>query len=192
MDYKIILYVFFGILPSLIWLFYYLRKDVHPESNPMVLKIFLWGAVITLPVFFVQIGLATLLAKININPLATSIIYWFIVISATEEIFKYLVVRQKILNSPALDEPLDIILFMIITALGFASLENILYLFSPIDQLSFNDVVNRTVIISFIRFVGATFLHTLCSGMIGYYIALSICETQKKTRYACILTIIFV
>lgn len=183
MDFKIILYFVFGILPSLTWLSYYLRKDVHPESNSMIVKIFLWGAVITLPVFFVQIGLATLLAMANVNPLATSIIYWFIVISATEEIFKYLVVRQKILNSPDLDEPLDIMLFMVIAALGFAALENILYLFSPIDQLSFNDIINRTVIISFIRFIGATFLHTLCSGMIGYYIALSICKPQKRTAY---------
>lgn len=183
MDYKIILYIIFGILPSLAWLSYYLRKDAHPESNSAVLKTFLWGAVITLPVFFAQIGLATLLAKININPLVTSLIYWFIVISATEEIFKYLVVRQKIFNSPDLDEPLDIMLFMVITALGFAAVENILYLFAPTDQLSFNDVMNRTIIISLIRFVGATFLHTLCSGMIGYCIALSIYETKKRIIY---------
>ena len=61
-----------------------------------------------------------------------------------------------------------------------AALENVLYLFSPTDSLSFNDIINRTVIISFIRFVGATFLHTLCSGLIGYFLAVSFRETKRR------------
>ncbi|MEK7665189.1 MAG: PrsW family intramembrane metalloprotease [Patescibacteria group bacterium] len=182
MDFKIILYIIFGILPSLTWLFYYLRKDVHPESNSQIIKIFLWGALITLPVFFTQIWLSDLLKnfEFQLPPLAISIIYWFFIIAFTEEFFKYLVVRQKIINNKELDEPLDIMLYMVISALGFAALENILYLLSPIDNLSFNDIVNRTIIISFIRFVGATFLHTLCSGLVGYFLAISICETKNK------------
>ncbi|TSC94639.1 MAG: hypothetical protein CEN87_360 [Parcubacteria group bacterium Licking1014_1] len=182
MDYKIILYIIFGILPSLTWLFYYLRKDVHPESNIMIIKIFLWGALVTLPVFFVQIGFTTLLSKFGpyLSPIIVSLIYWFLIISLTEEFFKYLVVRGKIINNKALDEPLDIMLYMIIAALGFAALENVLYLFSPADQLSLNEIINRTVIISFIRFVGATFLHTLCSGVVGYFLAISFREAKKR------------
>ncbi len=185
MDYKIILYIIFGILPSLTWLSYYLRKDVHPESNKMVLKIFLWGALVTLPVFFVQIWFAALLNKFgpNLSPVIISLIYWFLIISFTEEIFKYLVIRTKVLNSPELDEPLDIMLYMVIAALGFAALENILYLFAPTDQLTLNDIINRTVLVSFIRFIGATFLHTLSSGILGYFIALSIYKTEKKLKY---------
>lgn len=182
MDFKIILYIIFGILPSLTWLSYYLKKDIHPESNRMIIKIFLWGAVITVPVFFVQMGFAIALSKFSaqLSPLVVSLIYWFLIISFTEEFFKYLVVRQKIINNKELDEPLDIMLYMVIAALGFAALENILYMFSPVDTLSFNDIINRTVIISFIRFIGATFLHTLCSGLIGYFLAISFCETKKR------------
>lgn len=182
MDFKIILYIVFGILPSLTWLFYYLRKDVHPESNRMIIKIFLWGAAITVPVFFVQIGLTTALNKFgtHLSQLAISLIYWFLIISFTEEFFKYLVIRKKIINSKELDEPLDIMLYMVIAALGFAALENVLYLFSPVDNLSFNEIINRTVVISFIRFIGATFLHTLCSGLIGYFLAIYFCETKKR------------
>ena len=73
MDYYIIIYIIFGVLPSLTWLSYYLRKDVHPEPKKMVLKIFLWGALITIPVFFVQIGLAKLLTLgIDIQQYVTS------------------------------------------------------------------------------------------------------------------------
>ncbi|MEK7541145.1 MAG: PrsW family intramembrane metalloprotease [Patescibacteria group bacterium] len=182
MDYKIILYIFFGILPALVWLSYYLRKDVHPEPKLMVLKVFLWGAFITLPVFLAQLGLSALLAELNLPTFVVSLLYWFVVIALTEEFFKYLVVRGKVFNDCNLDEPLDIMLYMIISALGFAALENILYLFSPANNLSFNQVLNNTIIISFVRFIGATFLHTLASGTLGYFLALSFYETKNKTR----------
>jgi RsiW-degrading membrane proteinase PrsW (M82 family) len=180
MDYRIILYIIFGILPSLTWLSYYLRRDAHPEPKRMILKIFLWGAVITIPVFFVQIGLAYLLDKTSISPFLSSLIYWFLVISLTEEIFKYLVVKMKVLNSPHMDEPMDIVIYMIVVALGFAALENILYLFAPAGQFSFNVFISRTLIISFIRFIGATFLHTLCSAVIGYALAISYCDEKNR------------
>ena len=180
MDYSIIIYIIFGIVPSLIWLFYYLRKDVHPEPKGMVLKIFLWGALITLPVFFVQIGLLCVLNRININTLMRDIIYWFFIISFSEEFFKYLVARIKVVNSPHLDEPLDIMLYTVIAALGFAAVENILYLFVPAEQISFNQLIDRALIISLIRFIGAIFLHTLCSAVIGYSMAISFCEVKMK------------
>jgi len=180
MDYTIIIYIIFGLLPSLTWLSYYLRKDIHPEPKKAIVKIFLWGALITIPVFFVQLGLASLLAKINVSVFITSLIYWFIIISFTEEFFKYLVIRLKIINSPDLDEPLDLMLYMVVAALGFAALENILYLFTPVEAMSFNQIMDRTLIITFIRFIGATFLHTLCSAVIGYAIAISFCDVKRK------------
>jgi len=180
MDYKIILYIVFGLIPSLTWLFYYLRKDVHPESKKMILKIFGWGALVTVPVFFTQIFLAKTLQQMALDGLVYSIIYWFIVISFTEEIFKFLVVKFRVLANPEFDEPVDTMIYMVIVALGFAGLENMLYLFSPAESLPFAEVVNRTVVISFVRFIGATFLHTLCSAVIGYFLALSFRDTKNR------------
>jgi len=179
MDYTIIIYVLFGILPSLMWLFYYLRKDLHPEPKRMILSIFLWGALITLPVFFIQIGLKTLLDQFQLSLIVFEIIYWFLIISLSEEFFKYLVVKLKVMGNACLDEPLDIMLYMVVAALGFTAIENILYLFAPGANMSFDELISRTLIISLIRFVGATFLHTLCSAVIGYAIAIS-CMDQKN------------
>ncbi len=180
MDYNIIIYIIFGILPSLTWLSYYLRKDTHPEPKKMILMIFFWGALATLPVFFVQIGLKFILDQINISPLVHELIYWFLIIALSEEFFKYLIIRAKVINSPHLDEPLDVMLYMVIAALGFAALENILYLFAPEGQMSFNQLISRTLIVDFIRFIGATFLHTLCSAVVGYSLAISFCEVKIK------------
>jgi hypothetical protein len=38
------------------------------------------------------------------------------------------------------------------------------------------------VFISFLRFIGAVFLHTLCSGSFGYFLSLSFFETKRKTQ----------
>ena len=50
-------YIILGILPSLIWLAFYLKKDVHPEPKSEVLKIFFYGALVTIPAFFLEKGL---------------------------------------------------------------------------------------------------------------------------------------
>lgn len=181
MAYVIILYIIFGLLPSLAWLFYYLKKDIHPEPKATIIKIFLWGAFITIPVFFTQIGLSKLLDKTNFNPFIVSVIHWFLIIAFIEEFFKFLVVKLKAIKSPDLDEPIDIVIYMIVVALGFAAVENMLYLFAPVGEASLNAIISRTLIITFIRFVGATFLHTLCSAIIGY--SLVIAYKDQKNRF---------
>jgi RsiW-degrading membrane proteinase PrsW (M82 family) len=69
---------------------------------------------------------------------------------------------------------------MVVAALGFAAVENIIYLFSPIDQISLQEILKWTLGVSFVRFIGATFLHTLCSAVIGYTLAMSFCQNNKK------------
>ena len=39
------LYLVFGVLPSIIWLLFFLREDAHPESNRMILKVFFYGII---------------------------------------------------------------------------------------------------------------------------------------------------
>ena len=176
MYHNVLIYVFFGILPSLVWLAYYLTKDLHPEPKRMIIKIFLWGALITVPVYFVEKGIESLLYMANLSPASFNILYWFVAIGFTEEFFKYLVVRAKVVNSPHLDEPLDIMLYMVVAALGFAAVENVLYLFLSVGQIS----LDSTLTLDVIRFIGAVFLHTLCSAVIGYSMAISFCQAKRK------------
>ena len=187
--YRLILYIIFGIIPSIIWLLYYLKKDLHPEPKKMILKVFLFGMLVTVPVFFIEMGLASFLKQLQPFPLFTAypwvndVLKWFIVIALTEELLKYLVVKLAVFSSYELDEPLDIMLYMVVGALGFAALENILYLFSPIDGLSFQAVLQTTAMVSFIRFIGATFLHTLCSALLGYFLVLSFMHIKRKMLF---------
>lgn len=177
MNYYLLL--IFGLAPSIIWLSFFLRKDSHPESNRMILKIFFFGALITLIAGLAETGIASGLANwIKTYPFLFFILYIFLGVAFVEEFLKYLVVREKVLNNPELDEPLDIMLYMIIAALGFAAVENILFLLPEKGPL----LLSETIVISSLRFVGATLLHALASGTLGYFLALSFFETKKRLR----------
>ena len=161
----------FGFLPSIIWLLFYLRKDVHPESNQAVLKVFFYGMLIAFAAIFLEIGFK----KISSNLL----LYVFIGGALIEECLKYSVVRFKVLRSSELDEPIDIMLYMIIAGLGFAALENILILinYHPFLELP------KTLEIITLRFLTATFLHALCSGIVGYFLAISFFNIKKQKKF---------
>ena len=148
------------------------------------MRIFLWGMLVTLPAIFIERGVFSVFKELNLP----YFFYIFLGIAGTEEILKYLVIDDKILFGPKFlkdvilldpefDEPLDLMLYMVIAALGFAGLENILILFS--SPFNFFEML----FISILRFVGAVFLHTLCSGGFGYFLSLSFFETKNKTKF---------
>jgi len=176
-------YTVFGIVPSIVWLLFYLRKDSHPESNRMILKIFFYGMIAALPAILIEMGTLRVISEMTfLNSLGREIITFlniFIAVALVEEFLKYLVVRGKAMGNSELDEPLDLMLYMIISALGFAASENILVLFSLGPAFLFGETVSVTIF----RFLGATFLHALCSGTLGYFLALSFLETKKRGRF---------
>jgi len=176
MEYPIL--IFFGLAPSAAWLLFYLRKDVHPESNRMILKVFFFGMIVALPVVLAEMGITGEINKLNLPHLLISVLSIFLGVALVEELIKYLVVREKVLEHHEFDEPIDAVLYMIIAALGFAASENILIIFSLGPKFLLGDVFS----ISIFRFLGATFLHGLASGIMGYFLALSIYETGKRTR----------
>jgi len=188
------LYIFFGILPSFLWLQFYLRKDVHPEPKSMVLKVFFYGMLFTIPASFLE----TIIFKI-VSPLerfyfpnsAIFILNVFLAIALVEEYLKFLIVKQRVLDDSEFDEPVDAMIYMIIAGLGFAAAENILILISagnqgsviggflrPLDTAFLGEIFG----ISILRFFGATFLHALASAIVGFFIGLSFFEKKKRNK----------
>lgn len=173
-----IIFIIFGLAPSIIWLLFYLKKDAHPESKKMVLKIFFYGMLGAVIAAIIEIELSAGLVflfgrQIEVFPIIFFIFYQFIVIALVEESSKFLIVKEKVVNDPEFDEPVDAMVYMIIAALGFAALENILVLFT-------GSTFQEAVMISALRFLGATFLHALASGVVGYFLALSFFESKKR------------
>ncbi len=175
---KYLLY-FIGFVPSILWLLFYLRKDAHPESNKMVLKVFLLGMVSGLFAIVFEKGFQKT-QNIFLASLAyTSAFSIFIGGAFIEEIVKYASAKFGTYRNAELDEPVDFILYMIISALGFAALENILVL------TNYHPILNSTKVLELMlwRFASATFLHALCSGIFGYFLALSFFYGKKRKLY---------
>lgn len=172
---QILTYTFFAILPGVVWLFFFLNKDSEKEPKKVILKVFIMGMLVTFPVFLVEYVLVYLLNTLNVSSGLYNFIQYFFIVAMAEELFKYLAFRFTALKSQYLDESIDVPMYMIVAALGFATAENII-LFSQKSFLFYTD----TIILSLIRFIGANFLHALCSGIFGFYIAVSFYRTNKR------------
>jgi RsiW-degrading membrane proteinase PrsW (M82 family) len=120
-------------------------------------------------------GIFKAFAKLNPPLIYLTLLNTFLGVALIEETMKFLVVKKEVLSSAEFDEPIDALLYMIIAALGFAASENILILLG-LGPL----FLPRALEISLLRFLGATFLHALCSATVGYFLALAIFETKKR------------
>jgi RsiW-degrading membrane proteinase PrsW (M82 family) len=121
---KLLLCILLAPLPSIIWLTFYLRKDKHPEPNRMVIRVFLLGAVSIALAALLEQGIYLLLNKMS---LAQELIVLVISFAFIEELLKFLVVKFGVLKNPNFDEPIDSIIYLIVSALGFAAAENIYF-----------------------------------------------------------------
>lgn len=178
-----------GFLPSFVWLLFYLRKDKHPEPNRTVIKVFFLGIASAFATIFLQLILGYALGYLIKSEFVILTLNIFIGAGFIEEITKYLAVRLGVYRDKELDEPTDLVLYMIISALGFAALENILYidkhLLSPENlaiMSNYHVLLPAKETLEFMgwRFISATFLHALCSGLIGYFLALSFYYSKRK------------
>lgn len=168
-------YVFFGILPSFLWLQFYLGKDVHPEPKPMILKIFFYGVLAIIPAILFELAIFKIVRILNFSPLISYILNMFLGVALTEELLKFSVIKINILKHPQFDEPVDAMVYMIIAGLGFAAGENTLILL-PVKSPFWSQIFQ----VSLIRFLGATFLHALSCGILGFFIGLSFFKKDKK------------
>ncbi len=181
------IYVLLGVSPSLIWLLFYLHKDSHPEPKSLVLKVFILGALfagpmaILMQLFFLWLSQPSWDFLSFLHNMAQRNWRFFfnilVIAPLTEEFLKYAVVHWQILKNPAFDEPLDAMLYLIISALGFAAIENITNIFF-LNNLTLNNALANTLA----RFLSATLLHTLTSGLLGYFLAKSLFDFKKRFK----------
>ncbi|HEB01503.1 MAG TPA: PrsW family intramembrane metalloprotease [Candidatus Portnoybacteria bacterium] len=187
---KYVFYILLGLLPGLIWLFYYLGKDrKHPEPKRMILKTFVWGMLAAPVAVVLELALSWLLGLPDFSNFLKLLLSIFLISALVEECLKYSVVRFFIIKSSEFDEPIDAMIYCIVAALGFATVENIMVVLT----VSASQVYNLYSVMA-LRFIGATFLHALSSGLVGYYLGLVIFDRTKSKKLiikGLILAIVF-
>lgn len=119
-----------AILPAAFLLVYIYRKDKH-EKEPfgLLASLFVLGALTTISAMVIEVAFGSLVGII-LPP--ESIPYKFIenffIVAATEEVGKYVVLRLRTWKSPEFNYTFDAVVYAVVVSLGFATLENILYL----------------------------------------------------------------
>jgi len=115
---------------------------------------------IAIPVAAIEAFLYPSSAQNNMS-LSTAFYLAFVVAGVTEESGKFLVVRTGIYRSPHFEEPADGLVYAAAAALGFAALENIVYL------------LNFGWQVILIRGLFSNLAHVLFSSLWGYPLALT-------------------
>ena len=158
--YSLIPVLILAVLPSLIWLFFYLKEDLHPEPKYWLFIIFIMGVALAPLVIFLEMAL---------NKWGSGALI-FIIAPLVEETAKYGVVHLALNKNPVLDEPVDGMIYVIVAALGFAAIENVFAIFSFIPVGS-SGYLGAAFNFMSMRFISAVALHGLSSGIAGYYFA---------------------
>lgn len=162
MDLTLWYLLILGFAPALFWLWYFYLKDRYaPEPRAWILRIFLLGMLSTIPIALVE-GL--------IGIVFPSDVFLVVVVApVVEEIGKFLVVYWFVFRRPVFDEPVDGIVYAVTAALGFAALENFVYLFA-----AYSETLSLPLELSLLRAVLSVPGHALMSSMWGYALGQSL------------------
>ena len=155
-----------GILPAMIWLYFLLKEDSRcPEPRHMIIIALLAGMVGVPLVLPLQHLAVTTLPASEPSPGLLVIIAW----STIEETAKYALAAILVLWRRWVNESVDLVVYMITVALGFAAIENMLFLIQPIAQ----GHLAAGIATENLRFVGSTLVHVISSSAIGFALAFS-------------------
>lgn len=157
-DLTTFIYFIAAILPAIVWLWFWLQEDyIHPEPKTPIVLTFFAGALSALFVLPIE----SFVNKILISGIAL-----VIAIAVIEEIVKFGIVAIINFKAKYLDEAVDYAIYLITGAMGFAAMENILFLAGSILDYTPSFIFFTTNI----RFLGATVLHGLMAAILGILI----------------------
>lgn len=109
----------------IVGLFIYLRDRYEREPLSLLLWALLAGGLTTLPVYFIEVFLQGLYH--SPDGVAQGAYDAFVVASTTEEVFKYLAFLFVVWSNQNFNEKFDGIVYAVFVSLGFAGVENVLY-----------------------------------------------------------------
>ena len=118
-----------------IFTYVYLRDKYEREPLKYLIITFLLGVLTAAPVIFLGEGLRMLTGTSSTSATLLGLfVYAFFVVAMTEEGMKYLVLRFYNYPHKEFDEPYDGIMYGAAVSLGFAAIENVLYVFGPSED----------------------------------------------------------
>ncbi len=159
-----------ALAPVFIILFYvYFRDKYEKEPFKLLLLAVVAGMIIVVPVIFIERLIMAL--QPGMSPIFDSAYNAFLVAALTEEAFKYLALFLLIWKSPEFNEKFDGIVYAVFISLGFAGVENVLYVFEG------------GIKTGILRAITAVPAHALFGVMMGYYFGIARMYVELRKKY---------
>jgi RsiW-degrading membrane proteinase PrsW (M82 family) len=153
-----------------------MRDKYEKEPLPLLLKGLFFGGLITIPVVYVEVWLTT---KFIFEPAIYELAYKsYVVAGFTEEMFKFLALWLVFWNRSEFNEKFDGIVYAVFVSLGFAAVENLLY------------VTGSGIQVGLTRAFTAVPAHALFGVTMGYYLGLA--KFYPAFRQAFLLRALFI
>ena len=159
-----------SLAPVFIILFYiYFRDKYDKEPLGLLIKALLLGIAIVVPVIFVERMLMTMMPQFS--KAAAAAYHAFVVAGSTEELFKFLVLYLLVWKNPNFNEKFDGIVYAVFVSLGFAGVENVLYVLDGGMQTALT------------RAITAVPAHAIFGITMGYYLGIAHMYKELKGKY---------
>ncbi|MFW6238470.1 MAG: PrsW family intramembrane metalloprotease [Halanaerobiales bacterium] len=156
-----------SILPGILWVWYFYKKDIYdPEPKPLIIRDFILGMIIVVPVSLLEEPFSGLLT--SATPLPVLFLSTIFIVGILEEGAKSLIVYRLHYKHPEFDEPIDGIIYGITVGLGFAAAENLFY------TMIYGYQVGLT------RAVLTSLAHASFTGIFGYFLSRARSENNIK------------
>lgn len=162
-----------AVLPAFVLLKYIYRKDsIRPEPTKWLLKGFFYGVLSTVVSTFISSPLGFLGFYTNdFTSVGGALSTAFFGAAIPEEAAKLFMLWLLLRKNPYFDEKLDGVVYAACIGMGFASLENIMYLFS-----NYNQWVSVGIMRALISVPG----HFMFAVIMGYYYSIGYWGHSKK------------
>jgi RsiW-degrading membrane proteinase PrsW (M82 family) len=133
-----------AVAPGLFWMYYFYKKDrCEPEPLALIVRMFVLGILVTIPAAAIENAISLFLIETSFfgifylypAALVENVVEIFLIVlvaPVVEEFSKYLAVRRTVYRDAEFDQPIDGIVYAAAVALGFATLENVIYVFSAL------------------------------------------------------------
>lgn len=119
-----------AVLPVFLLCFFVYKKDPHREPMKLLIKIFVLGFISAIPVVFVEALLDNIFPAAGVSSFILILINTFMSVALVEEGFKWIITMIFGYRNKEFDEIYDVIAYAVFASLGFACIENILYVFT--------------------------------------------------------------
>ena len=123
-----------AVLPGLFIMYYVYKKDwVEKEPIGLIIKLLVFGAIAVVPAVLLELlGSVIVYGGIDEPSMVTRTQVFldnFVVVAVSEELCKFLFLKKITWKHPAFDYRFDAIVYSVSVSMGFAILENIMYVF---------------------------------------------------------------